>query len=171
MSFKGNMRTAVAIARRMERAEKRRANEAARHYKALLKLQEFENGQRIVQEYEEYIELISSTHKETSEPIDWQEVLEEQAPTEPTLTDNHQKSAQTNLANYKPLFFDKLFGLTAKKIKKLEDRIQVAKLEDQKQLEKEQKEYDKNFAGQSINKWQKALLPKTPKHTKTYLNT
>lgn len=174
MSFKGNMRTAVAFARRMERAEKRRANEAARQYKAMLKQQEFENGQRIVQEYDEYLELISSTHKETSEPIDWQEVLKEQAPTKPTLTDKHQKSAEKKLANYKPSFFDKLFGLTPKKIKKLEDKIQTAKLDDQKQFENEQKEYDKDFAEwtkyQQMAKGALAQDPETYKNILEYLD-
>ena len=50
MTWKGTMRTAVATARRIERAEKRRANEAARQYKTMLKQQEFNNGQRAVQE-------------------------------------------------------------------------------------------------------------------------
>lgn len=171
MSFRGNMRTVVAIVRRMERAEKRRVTESARQYKAMLKQQEFENGQRVVYEYDEYIELISSIHKETSEPIDWQEVFEEQAPTKPTLTNKQQKTAEKDLANYNPSFLDKLFGLKAKKIKKLEVKIQNSKFEDQKQFEKEQKNMKKTLQnGQSINKWQKELLPKTPRHTKKFLN-
>ena len=140
------MRTTLALARRIERAEKRRANESARQYKAMLKQQEFENGQRIVQEYDEYIDLISSTHKETSEPINWKEVLEEQAPTKPMLSDKYQKLAEIKLASYKPSFFDKLLGLTLKKIKKLETSIEIAKLDDQKSFEKEQNQYDKDFA-------------------------
>lgn len=174
MGWKRNLRTSIAIARRIERNEKRRANEATRHYKAMLKQQEFENGQRIVQEYDEYIELISSMHKETSEPIDWQEVSEEQAPTKPIPTNKHLKIAEKNLANYKPSFFDKLLGLTKKKIKQLNDKILIAKLDDQKQLEREQKEYDKDFIEwtkyQQMAKGVLAQNPETYKSVLEYLN-
>lgn len=174
MSFRGNMRTVVAIVRRMERAEKRRVTESARQYKAMLKQQEFENGQRVVYEYDEYIELISSIHKETSEPIDWQEVFEEQAPTKPTLTNKQQKTAEKDLANYNPSFLDKLFGLKAKKIKKLEVKIQNSKFEDQKQFEKEQKKYEKDFAEwtkyQQMAKGALAQDPETYKKILEYLD-
>lgn len=100
MGWKGNLRTGIAIARRIEKAEKRRAIHAARQYRAMLKQEAFDNGQRIVQEYNNYIKLISSTHKETSEPIDWHEVLGDEATIKPILTDKNQKSAECSLQHF-----------------------------------------------------------------------
>ena len=132
----------------------------------MLKQQEFNNGQRAVQEYNNYIDLISSTHKDASEPIDWQEVLEEQAPTIPTLSNKHQKSAETEFANYKPSFFDKLFGSAPKKIKKNKAKIETAKLNDQRQFEKERQQYDKDFA--EWTKYQEMAKGALAKDTETY---
>lgn len=144
MGWKGNLRTGIAIARRIERAEKRRVSHAARQYRAMLKQEAFDNGQRIVQEYNDYIELISSIHKETSEPIDWHEVLSEEAPTKPILTNYNQKFAEYNLQHFHPSMFDKLFGLTNKKLKKLEQQIERAKVQDQQLFESETNQYNKD---------------------------
>lgn len=150
MGLKGNVRTAVAIVRRIERTEKRRASSTAKHYKALLKQQEFENGQQVVQEYNDYIDLIGSTHKETSEPIDWKEVLEEQEPPKPSLSHDCQTVAEQNLAAYKPSFFDKILGFTAKKIKKFEANIEIAVLDDKNIFESELQQYKKD-----LDEWRK----------------
>lgn len=146
MGWKGNLRTGIAIARRIERAEKRGASNAAKQYKAMLKQEAFENGQHFVQQYNDYIELISSTHKETSEPIDWHEILNEQPPQKPVLQDKHQILTELNLDNYKPSFFDKLFGTTTKKIKNLEDKIKKAKTDDQIHFKDELNQYEKDLS-------------------------
>lgn len=146
MGWKGNFRTGIAIARRIERAEKRKASNAARQYKAMLKQEAFNNGQRIVQEYDDYIELISSTHKDTSESIDWHGILNEAPPEKPTLTNKNLKLAEINLNNFKPSFFDNLFGSTNKKIRNLEQQVEVAKIEDKQQFEKELNQYSKDLS-------------------------
>ena len=174
MGWKGNLRSGIAIARRIERAEKRRANNTARQYKALLKQEAFENGQRIVQEYNDYIELISSTHKETSEPIDWHELLNEEAPIKPNLSDKNQKLAEFNLNDFKPTFLDKLFGSTNKKVKKLEQKIEKAKSEDKKIFEKELNQYNKDVVewtkNQELAKGVLSLDPTAYKNVIEYLD-
>lgn len=145
MGWKGNLRTGIALARRLERSEKRRANNAARQYKEMLKQEAFENGQKVVQEYNDYIELISSTHKETSEFIDWNEVLKEKEPIKPVLLDTKEKEATFNLANYKPSFLDKIFGQTQKKLRKLEVLVVSARATDQEIFRKELQKYNSDY--------------------------
>ncbi len=150
MSWKGNLRTGIAIARRIERSEKRRASNASKQYKSMLKQEAFENGQRAVQEYNDYIELISSTHKDTSEQIDWHDILSEAEPAKPILLDKKQKDAEYNLANYTPTFFDKLFGSTKKKLQKLEALVVSAKGADKNDYESSLKQYNADY-----NEWKK----------------
>ena len=150
MGWKGNLRTLAAYSREREREAHRRASIAAKQYKAMLKQEDFENGQRAVQEYNDYLELISSTHKETSETLNWQDVLNEPEPTKPILADEHQRVAKNNLANYKPSFFDKLFGSSPKKIKKLETLVAIAKDKDKKVYEKELEQYNADCAEWSM---------------------
>lgn len=145
MSWKGNVRTLVAIAGRMERAERRRSNEVARHYKAIQKQEDFKNGQRVVQEYNNYINLVSSIHKETSEEINWHEVLSENEPSKPVLLDKKQKTAEFQLSIYKPSFFDKLFGSQKAKIKKLQSAILIAEQADKTQFENSLKQYENDY--------------------------
>jgi hypothetical protein len=146
MGWKGNVRSAVAFARRLEREEHRKASIAAKQYKAMLKQEEFDNGQRAVQEYNDYIELISSTHKETSETLNWEDILNEPAPARPELKDEQQRIAQKKLAGYRPSFFDRLFGSSKTKLHKLETLVVSAKEKDKKVYEKELEQYNSDFA-------------------------
>ena len=136
MGWKGNLRTGIAIVRQIERAEERRASNAAKQYKIMLKQEAFENGQKAVEEYDNYIELISSTHKEASEQISWEEILIEEEPVKPQLFNRKQKEAEANLANYKPTFLDKIFGLTNKKVKKLESLLGMGRNEDEREYKR-----------------------------------
>ena len=150
MGWKGNLRTGIAIVRQIERAEERRASNAAKQYKIMLKQEAFENGQKAVEEYDNYIELISSTHKEASEQISWEEILIEEEPVKPQLFNRKQKEAEANLANYKPTFLDKIFGLTNKKVKKLESLLGMGRNEDEREYKDELRKYDKEY-----NEWKK----------------
>ncbi|WP_081164976.1 hypothetical protein [Niastella populi] len=145
MGWKGNVRSVVAYARKIEREEHRRASLAAKQYKAMLKQEEFENGQRAVQEYNDYIELISSTHKDSSETLNWQNIMNDPAPEKPVLKDEHRSSATKKLDSYKPSFFDKLFGSSKSKIKKLEALVAAAPALDKKIYEKEVEQHNLDY--------------------------
>jgi hypothetical protein len=142
MGWKANLRSVVAYTRKLEREEHRRASLATKQYKAMLKQEEFENGKKVVQEYNDYIELISSSHKNASEMLNWQDIGNEPEPVRPVLTDEHLRTAKKNLDSYKPSFFDRLFGLSKSKIKKLEALVAAAPLQDKKVYEKEWNQYN-----------------------------
>lgn len=151
MGWKGNLRSGMAIVRSIERAERRKANNAARQYKAMQKQEAFENAQRAIEEYNNYISLISSTHKETNEKIDWHQILSENEPSKPTLKNDKQNTAEQNLKNYKPSFFDKYLGGKPKKIKALEEAIEKSKAYDLAQYHSDIKEYEKELASWKLN--------------------
>jgi hypothetical protein len=144
MGWKGNLRSVVAYANKLEREEHRRASLATKQYKAMLKQEEFENGKKVVQEYNDYIDLISSTHKDTSETLNWQEIVNDPEPIRPELKNEHLQMAKKNLEHYKPSFFDKLFGSSKAKIKKLEALVAAAPYQDKKVYEKEWHQYNSN---------------------------
>jgi hypothetical protein len=152
MGWKGNLRTVVAYSRQLEREEHRRASIAAKQYKAMLKQEEFENGQKAVQEYNNYIELISSTHKEASDPLNWQDVLNEPEPTQPILKDEQQRLAKKKLDSYTPSFFDKLFGSAPKKLQQLHTAVTTAADKDKKVYEKALEQYNGDYAAWENNK-------------------
>ena len=145
MGWKGNLRSGIALARSFERAERRRANESARQYKAMVKQEAFENGQRAVQEYNNYVELISSTHKEQSERIDWNDILNEPEPLKPIKSDKKQKEAEHNLANYVPSFLDKVLGSINKKRQQLETLIETAKSMDRSIYDNDLQQYADDY--------------------------
>lgn len=151
MGWRGNLRSGLAAVRRLERAETRRINEAARQYKAMQKQEAFENGQRAVQEYNDYIELISSTHKDTSEKIDWHEILNAPAPGKPEKADRHQQAARVKSENYKPSMLDKFLGSSNTKKSKLEQDIELAASKDQQQYEEELRQYQEEMKEWSSN--------------------
>lgn len=151
MGWKGNLRSVVAYANKLEREEHRRASQAAKQYKAMLKQEEFENGKKVVQEYNDYIELISSTHKDASETLNWQEIMNEPEPVRPEVKLEHLAAAKKKLESYKPSFFDKLFGSSKAKIKKLEALVAAAPHEDKKVYEKEWNQYNADYTAWQEN--------------------
>jgi hypothetical protein len=151
MGWKGNLRSVVAYANKLEKEEHRRASQAAKQYKAMLKQEEFENGKKVVQEYNDYIELISSTHKDASETLNWQEIMNEPEPARPVVKYDHLQAAKKNLESYKPSFFDKLFGSSKAKIKRLEGLVAMAPHEDKKVYEKEWNQYNSDHTAWQEN--------------------
>lgn len=134
-TFKGAMRSYGAAVRRMEREQQRQAREAAKRFKEQQKLQEIENAQQAVSDWESYVETIQSVHKNCTEPIDWKQIEETEKPTEPILETKNEIVAKNKLDNFKPSFFDKIFGSTQKKINRLSQQIEQAKQKDQKEFD------------------------------------
>lgn len=99
------------------------------------KMQELERNKLEVELYENRIEIIKSIHKECDEFINWIEIEKIQPPfyMEDGENGKNQLEAIIKLKDYKPSFIDKMLGKTNNKIKKLEDNIEKAKQEDEKE--------------------------------------
>ncbi|MDH7448461.1 hypothetical protein [Aquimarina sp. 2201CG14-23] len=82
-TIKSAMRSYGAAVRRMEREQQRDAREAAKRFKQQQKLEEIENAQQAVSDWENYVDTIQSLHKNCTESIDWNQIKNTLQPNEP----------------------------------------------------------------------------------------
>ncbi len=114
------------------------------------KQDELEQNRLLVQEFENYIEIMKGVHKECEETIDWEEILTRPAPFEYGLKGEKQVEAEAKYNNFKPSFFDNLLGNGGEKKKQqLLEAIDAAKKEDEEAYENWQAMHD--FAENIIN--------------------
>ncbi|NLN03835.1 MAG: DUF4236 domain-containing protein [Clostridiaceae bacterium] len=89
-----------------------------------------------VNNYEYYINLIRSLHKDGLSPIDWQSMAEEEEPFRKGEMGPCQKEAVLRYEKYKPQIHGKIFrSLQAKKKDRLKQQIKLAEMEDAKVYE------------------------------------
>jgi len=148
-TLNGAIRSYGATVRRMEREQQRQARESAKRFKEQQKLQEIENAQQAVSDWENYVDTIQSVHKNCTEPIDWEQIENTKKPIEPILETKNEIIAKNKLDNFKPSFFDKLFGSTQKKINRLNILWEQAKAKDKKEYDVSHKDYL-----DELNNWQ-----------------
>jgi hypothetical protein len=140
-TLKGAMRSYGATVRRIEREQQKQVREATRRFKEQQKLQEIENAREAVEDWENYVEMIKSAHKNCTDSIDWNDIKNITRPQKPELLTINEDFAKNKLESYKPTFFDKLFGSTEKKTSQLKSFVEKAKILDQDKYNKELKEY------------------------------
>ena len=136
-TFRSALRSYNAAVRRMEREDKRRAREAAIHFREQQKMQAIEDARDAVAEWEDYVDLLQTLHKSCTDPIDWYEFLNAPVPESPVLAKVNADKVQYKIDNFKPslfdrLIFDRLFSSIEKKMRSLEQQLAVAILEDER---------------------------------------
>lgn len=137
------MRSYGAAVRRAERDQQRRTRESARRFKEQQKQQAIQDARQAVCDWNDYVEMLQTVHKDCTDIVNWDEILKTPPPTEPIFQKTNEEKAQVKLDSFKPSFLDKIFGSTQKKIKNLNDQVIVAKEKDQKEYEKNYTEYTK----------------------------
>ena len=166
MGWKGTIRSLNATVKRIdreskrnqrerERESKRRQKELEKRNKELAKMQELEQAEYEVEVYKNYIDCLQSLHKDSSETIDWNSILNQKSPIQPTQKYERMKKSQEIFNNFKPNFFHKLFNRIESKKTQLEENILKSKIEDEDefknlttkyQLDYEEWEENKNLA-------------------------
>lgn len=145
MGYKGTIRCICSTIRAMDREAKRRQRELERQQREMERMQELERAAYEVEVYENYIEVISSIHKECGESWDWQKIKSSDPPVEPKQLKNHENEAQKSLDNYLPSFFDKTFKRIEKKKNKLIKKLKEAQALDEAEYKKVCEEFKKNY--------------------------
>ena len=107
-TFRSTLRSYNAAVRRAERERERREREATKRFKEQQKLEAIEDARNAVEDWEEYVEMIQSMHKDCTAPIDWRELLDSPEPKCPEYCDQHEHRAKRTLENFKPSFLDKI---------------------------------------------------------------
>jgi len=143
MGWKGTVRSIGAAVRAAERDAKRRQGELERQQKQYEKMHELEQAAYEVEVYENRIDVIQSTHKECSPPIDWNKIASSMQPTEPQRSNDNESKARQSLKSYKPGFIDRQFKREEKKRALLSQKIDEA-------IKKDEANYKL-----SISKWEK----------------
>lgn len=143
MGWKGTVRSIGAAVRAAERDAKRRQRELERQQKQYEKMQELEQAAYEVEVYENYIDVIQSTHKECSSPIDWNEIASSKQPAEPQRKNDNELEARQSLESYRPGLIDRLLKREEKKRALLFQKIGEA-------IQKDEANYKS-----SVSKWEK----------------
>ncbi|MFP9134010.1 hypothetical protein ACLKZ7_13605 [Shewanella algae] len=143
MGWKGTVRSIGAAVRAAERDAKRRQRELERQQIQFEKMQELEQAAYEVEVYENHIDVIQSTHKECSPPIDWNKIASSKQPTEPQRGNDNESEARQSLKSYKPGIIDRLLKREEKKRSLLSQKVDEA-------IKKDEINYKS-----SVSKWEK----------------
>lgn len=142
MGWKGTLRSVNATVNKIERESKKRERELEKRRKNLQKMEELEQASFEVEEYENYIDNIKSLHKEFSQKINWEELINKEKPSKPKFNEEKIKSLTYEVENYKGTFFQRLFNTVEKNKQKLERNILQLKKEEELKYKEELKDYD-----------------------------
>lgn len=146
MGWKGAMRSIAAAGRAAERDSRRRQRELEAREKYYVRMEELEQAAHDVEVYENYIDRITSIHKEVHLDVDWQSISADPEPKKPEKTHIAEKIVRDKFQNYQPSLFAKLFGSAEKRKSKLEKYIETAIRKDEEAYEAASDEYLKNLA-------------------------
>ncbi len=116
--------------RRAERESRKRQRELEKRRKEMARAEEREKAAYEVELFENEIERLLSVHKDQPQPWDWKTLSETSDPPAPSDDGPLERAAREALANYRPGFFDNLFGGAKKKIAELEAQIQAGRKND-----------------------------------------
>lgn len=145
MGSKAAWRSINASIKRAERNAQRRRRELQNQQKQLAKMQEQQRNQYEVAVYGNYVDLITSVHKESSENWDWDAILNSEPPPEPQYDNSNERTAQAKLDAYKPMILDKMFGQAKKMQARLAQEVEAAKRKGQAAYDTARQEYEQEY--------------------------
>lgn len=137
-----NYRAMVRSHREHERLEAQRQRQDA----ALAKQLEQQRAADEVSQYERYVELLVSLHKECSEPWHWEGVARSSAPVAPVRGDTQERAAAVMRDAYVPGFFERLFGGAKKRQAELEQLVVSARWADDGYYRQAYEAYEREHA-------------------------
>lgn len=145
MGIKGTIRSIQAAQRKAQRESVRRQKALEKRHKELLKAEEREQAEYEVEYFNNYLEIITSVHKDCGSEWNWAEIANNPPPVEPKQMHLHEEKAQTALNQFKPGFLDKLLGKTDAKLAELEKAIEEAKKLDESDYQNQKIIYQNNL--------------------------
>lgn len=125
--FRGAGRAMRAIDREAKRSQARRiAYERSAQKIALL-----EEAADAADEYQQMIDQLVGAHRVAFQPIDWAALAQRPRLPTPERTSTHEDAARRALADYRPNWFERTFGLARGKVARLESAAASAVLQDE----------------------------------------
>lgn len=170
-TFRGAVRSFAAAGRRIEREQQRQNRASARAFKQYQKETAIANAAEAVEKYNNYMDLLQSLHNDASDWMDWEAIGIEPAPKIPVPTHDQEEMAQAKLDSFHPGFFDKVFGLTKGKIRRLEQAVEEAKTRDNANHSTRMETYRKDSSEwEQMQVFAKGILEKNVKQYKDVLS-
>lgn len=126
MGYRSVLRSVGSAIRQAEREAIRRQKALERQRAAYEKMQALEQAAYDVEIYENYLERVTTLHKDCTSSFDWVEIVKKKPPVAPVRSDKREMIAKEALEIYRPGILDRLFNRTEKKRKVLEDAIAQA---------------------------------------------
>lgn len=142
VTLQGFVRSYAAAIKRAERNQQKRSREAAKLFRQQQKQNEIANAAEAVKQYDEYIDVIMSVHKDCTDTVDWVMIKNEPKPELPVYKRYKELIALELYKNYNPSLIDKCFSLEAKKRRKLNSAVVNGKEEDLKEHNLKMLEYN-----------------------------
>lgn len=124
------LRQLATATRRAERDSRRRQRELETQRKEMAKAEARQQAEYEVAVFENKVDRLLSVHKDEPEIWRWDKIVELPAPAAPANDGPLEAVARQTLADYRPGFFEKLFGGSKKKISEFEARIQAGRKND-----------------------------------------
>lgn len=149
MTVKGFVRSYQAAKRRGERDAQRKGRELQKQMQNIGKMQEAQRAAYEVDVYDNQIDVVTSVHKESSEPWDWKEMAQTPKPVEPILAHSHEDAARVKRDQHKPGMFSKMLGKESKDKERLQQAVEEGKQRDQHVYDEARRQYD-----ESLGNWQ-----------------
>lgn len=143
MGWRGVLRSVSAYSRAAHRDSVRRHNQYVRQQKYMAKLQAIEQTRQEVEQYENYIELIQTIHKDTPEIYDWLEVAKTTKPPKPEQDKQISNKLLVKLNKFKQNFIHKWLRLEKWARRRKEKRYQKAFEKEQVDLAARTAEWEK----------------------------
>jgi hypothetical protein len=137
MGWRGVVRTISRHAAQQAAAQRRAERESLRRRRELLAqantIARYEEQQRAAHEvavYENYLEVLTSVHKESWSPFDWNRIATNPPPQEPQYWGRHEGAARQAAAAYQPSLTERMLGTEASKRRELNEAIERARYAD-----------------------------------------
>lgn len=130
MGWKSALRSLEAAQPRRERVALLRQRELECQQDQLEQMEELEKARYEVEIFENYVDVITSVHKDVGVFWDWKTILSSEAPEEPKQTNAFEIDALSKLENYKPGMKDRMFGRVQNKRRVLARAVDTGRRKD-----------------------------------------
>lgn len=144
MGWKGTLRALAAAQARSQRESVRRQNELHRQINHASKMQEMQQAEYEYQLYENYVDILSSIHKDCGNVWNWNEISISEPPSKPDKSSEYERKAQAEFDTYKPSISDKLLKRVAEKQAELANAIEEGKNKDEEEYQSALKQYEQD---------------------------
>ncbi|MEA3439041.1 MAG: hypothetical protein U9R58_02045 [Chloroflexota bacterium] len=146
MDWKSALRSLEAAQPQRERAALLKQWELERQQNQIEQMDELERARYEVEIFENYVDVITSVHRDVGSFWDWKTFLSSEAPEEPKQTNAFEIDALSKLEKYKPGIKDRMFGRTQKKRHEFARAVDAGRKKDEENYNNALSQYEIDYA-------------------------